>query len=298
MAKTLVVPARLTRPHRLVRATRDAAVGLKAGEDGRIRIGPRRGLVHVVVSRALLRRALLISQAVFSEAERRGREVRPFDGSGYDQRPGAAIVVRGHAYAVEVHEETETIPFTRAEVEEWRRREHWVTQGRDTPSAQMKRKRATGSLRFSLPNGFHGGRANWTDGPRGRLEDKLPSVFSTLEARAEEDDRRAEEAARRAEVLAREQAERKKRERRARIEEARVRRLRAEVEAWSEARQVRAYLTELERRLPELEGEERVRIAAWRDWATEWVERADPAISTLRIVGLHDDSDPYGGPPQ
>jgi hypothetical protein len=291
MTGRVVVPVRLTRPHKVVRAAREAAVGVRVGEDGRIRIGPRRGVLHVVVSRPLLRRALLIAQAVFSEAERRGWGVQPFDGSGYDQRPGAAVVVRGHSYAVEVHEETETVPFTKGEIAEWQSRPSWVTYGRGEPPPQMKRKRATGRLRLSLPNGFHGGRANWTEGPRGPLEAKLASVFSTLETRAEEDDRQAEEATRRAEQLARERVEREEGERRVRAEEARVRRLRAEIEAWREAAHVRAYVDALRRRLPELDDEERVRIAAWCEWAGEWVERADPVIDTPRIVGLNDEAD-------
>src|SRR4051812_6505435 len=45
------VPERLVRPHRFVATTREAASGLKAGDDGRLRIGGREGIVYLVVSR-------------------------------------------------------------------------------------------------------------------------------------------------------------------------------------------------------------------------------------------------------
>ena len=45
------VPQQLRWPHRLVAATRDAATGLRPGEDGRLRIGPKLGVFNVVASR-------------------------------------------------------------------------------------------------------------------------------------------------------------------------------------------------------------------------------------------------------
>jgi hypothetical protein len=41
--------ADLRRAHPLVIATRDAAVGLRGGDDGRLMIGPRPGLAHMVI---------------------------------------------------------------------------------------------------------------------------------------------------------------------------------------------------------------------------------------------------------
>jgi hypothetical protein len=45
------------------------------------------------------------------------------------------------------------------------------------------------------------------------------------------------------------------------------------------------------------------RIAAWCEWVEAWAERADPALSVSKIVGL-EESEPvdapfwWGGPPQ
>src|SRR5437879_6373965 len=79
---SVTVPERLVRPHPFVAATRDAAGGLKVGEDGRLRIGGREGIVYVVVSREQLQRALRILEALLKEAERRGYELRGIQKGG------------------------------------------------------------------------------------------------------------------------------------------------------------------------------------------------------------------------
>jgi hypothetical protein len=68
----IAVPRDLRGAHPLVTATRNAAVGAHAGADGRIRIGPRRGIAHMEVSRPLVRRALLVLHGVTREARKRG----------------------------------------------------------------------------------------------------------------------------------------------------------------------------------------------------------------------------------
>ena len=85
-----------------------------------------------------------------------------------------------------------------------------------------------GRLRLSLPD-YHVKRANWTEGPRGRLEAKLGWIFTELERRADEDDRREAERRAREEERQREAAARAERERLARIEQARADRLVEEV---------------------------------------------------------------------
>jgi hypothetical protein len=47
----------------------------------------------------------------------------------------------------------------------------------------------------------------------------------------------------------------------------------------------------LRERLPALNPHERVRLSAWCDWVEDRVERADPTVSTARIVGLDDAGD-------
>src|SRR4051812_5426399 len=94
---SVAVPKRLARPHEFVVATRCAAASRKPGEDGRLTLGPESGVVRTTVSRAQLRRALLLLQALFAEAERRGYDVVAIDRS-YGDPAGVAISVRGYAY--------------------------------------------------------------------------------------------------------------------------------------------------------------------------------------------------------
>jgi len=53
-----------------------------------------------------------------------------------------AVVVGGHAYPIEIHEVTETVPFTDAEVRAWRAEDRWDPHHRDgqasAPTAQAQ----------------------------------------------------------------------------------------------------------------------------------------------------------------
>src|SRR5207237_8592793 len=112
-----------------------------------------------------------------------------------------------------------------------------------------------------------GGRANWTEGPRGSLESKLPTVFDTLAARAIEDDRRAIEAAERRAEWERKQQQREANERRTRIDRARAERVVAEAEAFDRANKVRRYATTLRAKLRSASPEERERLTDGCAWA-------------------------------
>lgn len=287
------VPESLRGAHPLVRATREAAVGKRPGSDGRITIGPRTGVAHLALSRPLLSRALRILQAITSEAKRRGWTVEPYDGARYGARPGIAIIANGHRYPIEIHETTETLDFTPEEIHAWRNEWSWNREERahQMPPAQRKRTQATGKLRLSLPNGYGGGRANWTEGPRGPLEVKLASAFRTLEERIEHDDRAAEEAARRAAERQREEQEYRARQERQRIAQARAQRAVQEHDAWQRAQNLSAYATALRAGLDRLDPEERERVGVWCDWIDAYVRRSDPTVTTTLIVGLDDEGD-------
>jgi hypothetical protein len=80
----------------------------------------------MVLNRELLRRALLIAHAVIGEAERRGWEVTSDQGLAGGSGPrGVAVVVGAHAYPIEIHEVTETVPFTEEEIRAWRAEDRW-----------------------------------------------------------------------------------------------------------------------------------------------------------------------------
>ncbi len=203
----IAVPKQLRNPQPAIGASRKAATTTRRDDTGRLRIGPQPGLMHCIVTRPLLGRALRIGQALITEAQRRGWEIAPFPGA-YEQHAGIAMVVRGHTYPFEIHEQTEPIPFTQKDLDDWRRRNAWL--GRDLsntlPPAQLRRRTASGQLRLALPNGYRGGRANWREGPRGALEHKLDSVLAAINQRATDDDRRAEQAVRQGEERRAQQA--------------------------------------------------------------------------------------------
>ena len=120
MAKrTIPIPTEFRRPHRFITATRKAASGRRPREDGRLRIGGAEGIVYMTVTREKLRRALLIAQAIFKEAERRGYAVEAIADKGYGMHAGVAVVVRGHAYSIEITELQDRVRFTEEELADW-----------------------------------------------------------------------------------------------------------------------------------------------------------------------------------
>jgi hypothetical protein len=247
----------------------------------------------MVLSRQLLRRALLVVQGLLGEALKRGWQVVTHVRPGYESHPGVAIEIRGHRYPIEVHELTETIPFTDAEIAVWRSEWSFATERRanQMPPPQRKRKRATGNLRLLLPNGYGGGRASWAEGPRGPLESKLASAFRTLEERAAADDLAAIEYAQRAAEQRLQQEAREAQARRVRIDKARVERLLEEVAAWRRSADIRRYVQVVEQKLPLLDSDEADRVAEWCRWAKDWADRSDPSVHTSLIAGVRNDED-------
>jgi hypothetical protein len=293
-----VLPKDLRGAHPLVIATREAASGLRAEPDGRLQIGAEEGVAHLVLSRPLLRRALLLLHGLTRESIKRGWSVVSCSGARRDTRPGIAIEIRGHSYPVEVHELTETLPFTEAEIEAWRTEWKWDLERRagQMPPPQHKRKQGTGRLRLQSPNGYGGGRASWAEGPRSSFEDRLQEVFETLEERADADDQEAIERARIREERRVEQEAQEVRARRIRIENARVERLVAETKAWRRSEDIRSYVAELEQKLGDLDGDEHTRIAEWCKWAADWADRSDPTRYTSLITGFDDERDEFHYP--
>jgi hypothetical protein len=169
-----------------VRVTQNAVSRATRREDGRLDVRRREGVVHMVVSRGQVRPALLLLRAVFGEAERRGYGVVPTKHESYGPPAGVAVEVRGHRYAVEVTQLTDRVALTAEDVEHWRRQE--AKRFRFSSDAELQppnwKHVPNGYLRLSLPQRRDGGRSNWSAGPRGGLDRKLPSFFVELERRA------------------------------------------------------------------------------------------------------------------
>jgi hypothetical protein len=269
--------------------------GAKPEPDARIRINARAGIARLVVSPQQLQRALLVVQGIYAEAERRGYEVQAVEKTHYDSRAGIAIAANGHAYAVEITEQTDRIALTHAELSRLeRQRRPW-----DTSAPATHKPVANGKLRLTLPSHGGGGvRSSWADGARTTLEENIASFFPELERRIADDDRRAEELRQRQNEWRRAEAERQARELRARIEKARASRLTDEVGLWRLAADARLYIAQLRERLPGLDETERERVSAWCDWASAWVAHSDPTTNLQRIRGLDDEQDSRFIPPR
>jgi len=278
------VPPTLRRPHRFVATTRDAARGARTDEQGRLQLGGAEDVARIVVSRPQFHRALLILQALFAEAERRGFDVKVAKDS-WNKAGFVAIIIRGHAYPVGISEMTDRVPMTDQELDRWRADNKWRLSYATAPTNKSV---VNGRLMMSLPRNYDGRQSNWTEGPRGALEGKLGAVFTELELRAETDDRIAEErvhAEKERQLRVEEQLER---ERLARIEEARAKRLASEIASWRHADEIREYVIALRKRITELPHEQQDELERWCEWAETWAERFDPIVNTARIAGLDD----------
>jgi hypothetical protein len=290
---TIPIPSELRRPHPFITATRQAASGQRPHDDGRLGIGGREGVIWMTVTREQLRRALLVAQAIFKEAERRGYSIEAVKKSSYGHHAGVAVVIRGHAYAIEIAELQDKVPMTPEELTDWDRQEakkHYF-DWQKKPERPTHKKVPNGYLRISLPSSWNGARNNFSEGPRGGIERRLPTLFEELERRAEADDRQAEEWRRREEERRQDDVRRAERERLQRIESARVERLQNGIASWRLAQETREYVAALRQRLPDLLPEDAARISEWCDWAAGWAERTDPVVNVARIRGLDDERD-------
>jgi hypothetical protein len=290
---TIPISVELRRPHPFITATRQAASGLRPLEDGRVSVGGKQGVIWMTVTREQLRRALLVAQAIFKEAERRGYSVEAIKKNSYGHHAGVAVVIRGHAYAIEITELQDKVPMTPDELTEWDRQEaakHYY-EWQKKPERPTTKKVPNGYLRISLPSSYNGARNNFSEGPRGAIERRLPTLFEELERRAEADDRQAEEWRRREEERRIQEAQQAERERLQRVESARVERLKNGIASWRLAQETREYVAALRERLPDLSPEDVARISEWCDWAADWAERIDPVANVTRIRGLDDERD-------
>jgi hypothetical protein len=274
---------RLTRLHVFVAATRKAAQqSHNLDPQGRTQVGPTAGLVRLSVSRRQLQRALLVVQALFAEAERRGHGLKESN-DHWGLYRGVAIVIRGHDYAVRISELSSSIPVREPDLIKWRRDNKWRLSYAEVPT---RKQVPNGRLRLTLPYLEQGSRTTWSEGPRGALVTKLVSIIDELEARATRDDRRDEERARAEEQRQRLIEVRLERERLQKIETQRAGRLLGEVAAWRRAAEIRDYVVALRKRIVEAPDDERKRIEAWCEWAEGLADDSDPLMNAESIVGL------------
>jgi hypothetical protein len=235
------------------------------------------------VSREQIQRASLVLQAVAAEAQQRHWAVESSDG-------GLTLHVHELTCALRVREEgVRTRGLWEEQVDRYghvRGDESWW-RDREVPRGRYD-ERATGKLSLTLdcdgPR-LSGRQRTWSDRQSWSLEERLPHLFRELEERVV----KARRSVERARILAEEAAERRRLDAEAREEQWRRlmdtarRRLRqdelrnrllAEIKAWDEAKQIRAYCDAMEAAYPEEDG-----VREWVAWARGHAAGRDPLAS-------------------
>jgi hypothetical protein len=269
------VPERLGRAHPIIATTRQTLADYKTHTG---MIDTRRGsrVLALKTSRALIPRTMRIANALFNAAELRGLTV--------DARADglATIGAKGHNYLVTISEITQRRPYehSKAEIDRCSR------YGYDPYPRHLDSP--TGDLQLVLPQSWGHSPAlrwRWRDTSRWKLEDKLGDVLDGIEARIDTDEQRRLEAERQA-ILRREAEERAHEQARVRwIEDQRAAALVEQVESWTRATHIRAWITAVEATRPEPDPA----LTDWLAWADTYAEHLD---TTRQAAGFPDIPEP------
>jgi hypothetical protein len=259
----IVVAQRLARPHPLLERTRLAMATAKPGPDGCVDSARGNGL-DIRVTPKLLPRALRIMDALVKAVEARGGRVNT---KGADQRE-TRVEFLGERIPVLLEERVI-------------RTRHILTEAEHRHPYQAPRwdYAPTGKLRIELKEWTSEPlRKRWADSAKRRLEDVLNDVVLGLvvvadATRARRLQREREERERQEAELRRIEAERQRRE-----ELERRQRLERQVESWTKAQQVRAFVDEVERRAQAKDKsiEPGTELGNWIAWARRHADRLDP----------------------
>lgn len=262
----VAVPDRLARPHALIAATRDVVGQRNTGWVDNRRVA---GALHINVAAASVRRVLLVAHGLVEEAVRRGHQVHAI--TAHHCPGGLGVFVDGHGYELFFAEETVRVPHEAtntelAEVERYSfaRNPEWDL----VPSGRVQLKVGHSGYDQRLT----GDRTRW------KLEDRLAVALAKIEElAAEAEQRRLEAEARDAERKVGWQTAMD----RAHVrhgEAARAEHLRAQVDRWRRADEIRAFVAHV-RATAATHG-----LAIDKEWL-EWADRyADTVDSTQSPV--------------
>lgn len=275
------VPERLGRAHPIIATTRQRLANYK-GHTGMIDTRRGSGVISLKTSRALVPRTMRIANALFTAAELRGLTVatRP-DGL-------ATIGAKGHNYLITMSEITQrrTYQHSKAEIDRCARYGYEPYPRHENVP--------TGDLQLVLPQSWGHSPAlrwRWRDTSRWKIEDKLGDVLDGIEARVDVDEQRRFEAERQA-ILRREAEERALQQARVRwVEDKRAAVLAEQVESWTRATHIRAWITAVRASRPYADPA----LVDWLAWAARYAERLDttgqvsgfPYIPDPRAEDLH-----------
>lgn len=269
------VPERLGRAHPIIATTRQHLASYKSHTGI---IDTRRGssVLALKTSRALIPRTMRIANALFTAAELRGLTVAaPADGL-------ATIGAKGHKYLITISEITGRRPYqhSKAEIDRCARYGYEpYPRHFDAP---------TGDLQLVLPQTWGHSPAlrwRWRDTSRWKVEDKLVDVLDGIEARIDTDEERRVDAERQA-ILRREAEERALQQARVRwVEDKRASVLVEQVESWTRATQIRAWISAVEATRPEPDPA----LVDWLAWADAYAKHLD---TTRQVAGFPDIPEP------
>ncbi|MGV9266519.1 hypothetical protein ACWDRR_17880 [Kitasatospora sp. NPDC003701] len=276
------VPADLARPHPLIAATRRA---LGRGLTGMADTRGQQGVVPVHVSRSLVDRALRIMQGLFTEAERRGYAVEAWAPQTAwrgraEPEPEVVIIVKGHAFPLEICERTSKHPHepTPKELRDAERQPEWMR--RRLPKYDHV---PDGRLMIEEPghDRTYGHRMyDCSDGVRWTLESRLGTLLAAIEERAV----RAEE-----QRVEREQAERLREQRwreavdqahRSLIDDHRLKVLLEQLDARRVANEIRSLCAELRENAT---GTVTESTTDWLRWAEAHADSIDPVVTGVAL---------------
>lgn len=269
------VPQRLGRAHPVIANTRQHLANYKS-HTGMIDTRRGSGVVALKTSRAVVPRVMRIANALFTAAELRGLTVTASAGSP------AIIGAKEHNYLITISEITQRRPYqhSKAEIDRCTRYGYEpYPRHVDAP---------TGDLQLLLPQTWGHRPAlrwRWRDTSRSKVEDKLADVLEGIEARVDVDEQRRLEAERQA-ILRREAEECARQQARIRwVEDRRAAVLVQQVESWTRASQIRAWITAVEATRPEPDAA----LVDWLAWAARYAERLD---ATGQVSGFPDIPEP------
>jgi hypothetical protein len=285
----------LVEPHRLV-AQADRLLGKRKSKDGIIP-RPRQRCLDILVTAAVLERALLIMDALLKALEERNLKVEataPVEEDQPYQRwimSQTRVLVEGEWIAFAMEEQFDTIRHPAPEPPKNLQgygRDYWIRQHTPEPDYVPNGKLA---LLIESEEGL-GIRRTWRDAQTQRVETSLGSFISHLYATAEAiKEKRA--AAERSEEEWRQQRLRRLEEEQRRLEEDRRRtELLATLERWRLARDVRAYVDDVRSRILELKGTEPLEASLEEKlaWASAYADRVDPLGRLTPRVSENDEA--------
>lgn len=255
------VPAQLRDPHSAVAALRD---------DKR----------HFPLTGAARSRALRILQALVVAAEDRGWTAGNIEyGNNVYEHRGSNdhLVIDAGATKVRVRmfQQTDRTPHTPS-AHDLDQQQRWGTR---PPKYDHS---PNDLLRIQLDSSWDGSQHSWSEGTRGSLEGKLAAVISEIErrnaaveARQVQQEMKDAERRRQHQAMAEEAKQMLREQNRADV-------LAAQVSAWAYARQLREYITEMQRAAEaDADPEARKTALEWVGWAKRHAEDIDPLRRNL-----------------